>query len=95
MSREFSEETHKPLRRYCAFYRGKPGSKTRFAAIILHKSSILVRIRANTSKLSDPEKWLGTKVYKGTFLRFASLRRKSAKPWEMQSTKSMQPYVES
>lgn len=61
---------HKPsgVTDYC-FYKGKATGKSRFAAFLVRKSSIRVRIRVNPETFTDPKNWLTPKIYKGWFFK--------------------------
>jgi len=51
------------------FDRGRRGSNTRFAVLMLRKNAISVRVRADPPSLSwsDPQNWTNGKAYKGWF----------------------------
>jgi len=66
---ELGDVTHKPLGRFYCFYKGKPGTKSIFAALMLRKNALKVRIRTDPSTFQDPRKWTGDKVYKGWFFK--------------------------
>lgn len=51
---------------YC-FYRGEPTHKRRFAALMLNKNSLKVRIRTDPKTFSDSKKWNGDTVCRGWF----------------------------
>ena len=53
---------------YC-FYKGKPSSKSIFAALLLRKSSVAVRIRTDPTTFKDSKKWVSDKIYKGWFFK--------------------------
>jgi predicted transport protein len=55
-------------RNYC-FYKGKPSTKSIFAALLLGKKSLSVRIRADPATFRDPQKWTGDRIYKGWFFK--------------------------
>lgn len=55
--------------RYLCFYRGKPSGKSIFAAFILTKGTLKVRIRTDPNTFRDPLKWTGDKIYKGWFFK--------------------------
>jgi hypothetical protein len=55
--------------RYLCFYRGKPSSKSIFAAFMLTKGALKVRIRTDPNTFSDPQKWTGDRIYKGWFFK--------------------------
>ena len=66
---ELGDVTHKPLGRFYCFYKGKPSTKSIFAALMLRKNALKVRIRTDPSTFQDPQKWTGDKVYKGWFFK--------------------------
>lgn len=47
---------------YC-FYKGRPGSKSVFAAFMLTQKLLKVRIRADPKTFKDPQKWVKDKVF--------------------------------
>ena len=53
----------KPMKRWYAFYRGEPHSKSRFAVLLLTKHKIRVRIRADPTTFRDPERLVKEHVY--------------------------------
>jgi predicted transport protein len=55
--------------RYLCFYRGKPSTRSIFAAFLLTRKALKVRIRTDPNKFKDPEKWTGDRVYKGWFFK--------------------------
>jgi predicted transport protein len=55
--------------RYLCFYRGKPGTKSIFAAFLLTKKALKVRIRTDPHTFKDPQMLTGDKVYKGWFFK--------------------------
>lgn len=55
--------------RYYCFYKGKPSTKSIFAAFLLTKRALKVRIRTNPETFRDPKKWTGDKVYRGWFFK--------------------------
>jgi predicted transport protein len=64
-----SEVTKAVHGRYLCFYRGKPSTKSIFAAFLLTKKALKVRIRTDPSTFKDPQKLTGDKVYKGWFFK--------------------------
>jgi predicted transport protein len=55
--------------RYLCFYIGEPSTKTIFAAFLLTKKALKIRIRTQADKFEDRKKWTGDKVYKGWFFK--------------------------
>jgi predicted transport protein len=55
--------------RYYCFYKGKPSTKSIFAALLLTKKYLKVRIRTDPRTLRDPERLLKEKIYKGWFFK--------------------------
>jgi predicted transport protein len=55
--------------RYYCFYKGKPSTKSIFAAFLLTKAALKVRIRTVPNAFKDPKKWTGDRVYKGWFFK--------------------------
>ena len=53
---------------YYCFYRGKPSTISLFAAFMLNKKELKVRIRTD-AEVKDPKKWTGDKVYAGWFFK--------------------------
>jgi predicted transport protein len=65
---EFSDVVDKPSGKYYRFFKGREGSTTCFAALILTKKKIHVRVRIDPDSFSDPQHWLVDHVYKGWFM---------------------------
>ena len=61
--------TSKTSGRYLCFYKGKPSTKSIFAAFLLRKHALNVRIRADPATFKDPKKMTGDRVYKGWFFK--------------------------
>ncbi|MEM1551310.1 MAG: hypothetical protein QXH03_01405 [Candidatus Bathyarchaeia archaeon] len=61
--------THETHGRYLCFYKGKPSTKSIFAAFLLGKHSLSVRIRVDPATFKDPKKMTGDRVYKGWFFK--------------------------
>lgn len=83
---------HKPSGTDYVFYKGKPGSRSVFAALLLRKKSIRVRIRVEPSIFKDPKKWVSEKIYKGWFFkenqeRAFDLNERSQIPYAMELIK--------
>ncbi|MEM4713389.1 MAG: hypothetical protein QXQ61_02440 [Candidatus Bathyarchaeia archaeon] len=55
--------------RYLCFYKGKASVKSTFAAFLLTKKALKIRIRTNPNTFRDPQKWTGDKIYKGWFFK--------------------------
>lgn len=55
--------------RYYCFYKGNPTTKSIFAALLLAKSFLKVRIRADPNTFRDPKGTVRAKVYKGWFYK--------------------------
>ena len=66
---ELGDVTHAKHGRYYCFYRGKPSTQSIFAAFLLAKSALKVRIRTDPETFRDPERWTGERVYKGWFFK--------------------------
>lgn len=87
------EVTHKPVGNDYCFYRGsKPSSKTVFAALLLRKSSVRVRIRTDPKTFKDSKKWVTDKVYRGWFFktgqeRTFDMKEKEQIPYAMELLK--------
>ena len=58
-----------PHGRYYCFYEGKPSTKSIFAALLLTKKYVKVRIRTDPKTFKDVKKWTGEKVYRGWFFK--------------------------
>jgi predicted transport protein len=61
--------THSAHGRYYCFYKGKPSSKSIFAAFMLTKEALKVRIRTDPNTFKDPHNWTSGKIYKGWFFK--------------------------
>jgi hypothetical protein len=59
----------KTLGRYYGYYKGEPSTKSLFAALLLTKNYVKIRIRTDPDTFKDPEKWTGDQVYKGYFFK--------------------------
>jgi predicted transport protein len=55
--------------RNLCFYRGEATTKSIFAALLLGKKSLSVRIRTDPATFRDPQKWTGDRIYKGWFFK--------------------------
>jgi len=55
--------------RYLCFYKGEPSTKSIFAAFLLTKKYLKVRIRTDPRTLRDPNRLLKEKVYRGWFFK--------------------------
>jgi predicted transport protein len=66
---QLREATYELHGRYCCFYKGKPSTKSIFAAFLLGKHSLSIRIRTDPATFRDPQKWTGDRVYKGWFFK--------------------------
>jgi len=64
----FRDVVDKPSGKYYRFFKGREGSTTCFAALILTKKKIHVRVRIDPNSFSDPQHWLVDQVYKGWFM---------------------------
>jgi len=64
-----SEVTKAIHGRYLCFYKGKPSTKSIFAAFLLTKKALKVRIRTDPNTFKDPQRLTGDKVYKGWFFK--------------------------
>jgi hypothetical protein len=64
-----SEVTKAVHGRYLCFYRRKPSTKSIFAAFLLTKKALKIRIRTDSNTFRDPQKWTWDRVYKGWFLK--------------------------
>ncbi len=65
----FDNVSHKTSGRYYIFYKGKPTTKSVFAAFLLTKKYLKVRIRTDPRTLRDPERVLKERVYRGWFFK--------------------------
>lgn len=63
------EVNHKPIGRYYCFYKGKPSTKSIFAAFLLKKKGVKVRIRTDPKTFKDSKNWVGDRIYKGWFFK--------------------------
>jgi len=54
---------------YYCFYKGKPTTKSIFAALMLTKNYVKVRIRTDPNTFKDSKKWTGEKIYRGWFFK--------------------------
>ena len=66
---ELGEVTQRVHGRYLCFYKGKPSTKSIFAAFLLTKKALNVRIRTDPNTFRDPRKLTGDRVYKGWFFK--------------------------
>ena len=55
--------------RYLCFYKGKLSVKSTFAAFLLTKKALKIRIRTDPTTFKDPENWTGDKIYKAWFFK--------------------------
>jgi hypothetical protein len=60
---------HHPHGTYYCFYKGKPTTKSIFAALMLTKNYVKVRIRTDPDTFKDSKKWTGEKIYRGWFFK--------------------------
>jgi len=63
------EVNHYPHGTYYCFYKGKPTTKSIFAALMLTKNYVKVRIRTDPDTFKDSKKWTGEKIYRGWFFK--------------------------
>jgi len=66
---EIGNVTHVSRGRYYCFYKGKPSTKSIFAAFLLTKAALEVRIRTAPITFKDPQRWTGNRIYKGWFFK--------------------------
>jgi len=66
---KLGEVTQQIHGKHLCFYKGKPSTKSIFAAFLLRKNLLKVRIRTEPDSFKDPENWTGDKVYKGWFFK--------------------------
>lgn len=66
---ELGEVTEAVHGRHLCYYKGKPSTKSIFAALLLTKKYVKVRIRTDPKTFKDIKKWTGEKVYKGWFFK--------------------------
>jgi predicted transport protein len=66
---EFGEVRQVVHGRYLCFYRGKQSVKSIFAAFLLTKKVLKVRIRTDPNTFRDPQNWTDDKIYKGWFFK--------------------------
>jgi predicted transport protein len=85
---------HKPSGTDYIFYKGKRTSKSTFAALLLRKSSIRIRIRVDPTTIRDGKGWIYEKVYRGWFFkrgkgeeRAFDVKEKSQIPYAMELIK--------
>lgn len=64
---ELKDVIHKPIGDNYEFFREKKTSRNRFAVLMLRKSWVSVRIRADPKTFKDERNWTKEKVYKGWF----------------------------
>lgn len=67
--RSLGEANPRPVGRYYCFYKGKFSTKSIFAAFLLKKRSLKVRIRTDPKTFIDERNWVGDKIYKGWFFK--------------------------
>ncbi len=67
--RNFPDVNEASHGRYYCFYKGKPSTKSIFAAFLLTKNALNIRIRTDPKTFEDPRKWTGERVYKGWFFK--------------------------
>ena len=65
--------------KYLCFYKGEHRTRSLFAAFILTKSALNVRIRVDPTTFYDPRKLLKEKVYKGWFIKQEGLQEREFK----------------
>jgi predicted transport protein len=55
--------------RNLCFYRGTPSTKSIFAAFLLSKKALAIRIRTDPKTFRDPKNWTGGRIYRGWFFK--------------------------
>lgn len=63
---------------HLCFYKVAPSGKAAFAAFVLRKNSLNIRIRADGT-FKDPEEWTGKKVYKSWFFKCQHVQEREFK----------------
>jgi predicted transport protein len=66
LGKEITETIHG---RYKCFYKGKPSTKSIFAAFLLTKRALKVRIRTDPKTFTDYKNWTRGRVYSGWFFK--------------------------
>ena len=69
IEKRFDNVFHKASGKYYIFYKGKPGTKSAFAAFLLTKKFLKVRIRTDPATFKDPKKQLKETLYSGWFFK--------------------------
>ena len=69
IKRNLKDVVEKPQGRYLCFYKGKPTNKSIFAAFLLTKKLLKVRIRTDPRTFRDPEKRVKPEMFKGWFFK--------------------------
>jgi len=62
-----SDITGRHRGKYYCYYRGRPCRRSIFAALLLFKFSLWVRIRVDPFAFKDPQKWTGENIYRNWF----------------------------
>jgi len=60
---QFEGVTHRPSGTSYEFFKGKTTERNAFAALVLTKKLLKVRIRTDSSTFKDPRNWVGDKVF--------------------------------
>lgn len=60
---ELENVSHRPSGNNYEFFKGKDNAKYAFAAILLRKKDIKIRIRTEPTTFSDPRNWVDNKIY--------------------------------
>ena len=69
IKRKLKDVVGLPRGRYLCFYKGRPSTKSIFAAFVLTKNYLKIRIRTDPTTFRDPKKLVKEKVYSGWFFK--------------------------
>lgn len=69
INRKLKDVIEEPRGRFLCFFKGKPSTKSIFAAFLLTKKYLKVRIRTDPTTFRDPKKRVKEKAYKGWFFK--------------------------
>jgi len=73
--KRFDNVFHRASGKYYLFYKGKPGTKSVFAAFLLTKKYLNVRIRTDPETFKDPKGQLNDTLYRGWFFKTGQARQ--------------------
>jgi len=69
IKRKLKDVVEEPRGRHLCFFKGKPSTKSIFAAFLLTKKYLKVRIRTDPKTFRDPKKRVKEKLYTGWFFK--------------------------